>query len=201
MVSKDTIIEQTIEKMEKTYKTGFDLVDYDYNKGSGQHEISLQSKYTENNQAIRVVVEGKNNYFDDYNNTRWCTEILNTYLTDLDIGVKYYAICEPPVELTTPIGYYDSYEDYKSNNSDVRFYFTIYVDTNVDSDAESILRNKLESFPYQYKLRIIRHKFLSASKCANMEQTHSRFYTDDNFINGIYDYEELLEIDTIQYTH
>ena len=198
MASEDDIIEQTIEEMENTYRTEFTLVDYDYNKSSHQHEVSLQSKYTKNNQAIRVIIEDKN-YYDDYYNTRLCTELIDTYLSGIDIGTEHYIICEPPVELTTPLGYYDSYEDYKSSNSDLRFYFTIYVDDDICSDAESILRDRLTIFPYQYKVRVIKHKFLSASECADMEQTHSKFYTSDGFISGIYDYEELLEIDTIHY--
>lgn len=199
IVSEDTIIEKTVQKMEDAYEVDFDVVDYDYNKGSHQHEISLQSKYTDNNVAIAVRVENGHNYFDNYYHTRLCTEIKNTYLSGVDLDTNYYIACDHILELTTPIGYYSSYEDYKSKNSDLKFSFTIYVDSNIRNDAESILRDRLSELNGRYDLTVIKPKYLTADECARMEQTHSHFYSSDGFITGIADYDELLTIKTTSY--
>lgn len=199
MASEDAIIERTVQKMEDTYNVDFDVVDYDYNKGSHQHEISLQSEYTDNNVAIAVRLESRDDYFDNYYHTRFCTEIKNTYLSGIDLGTNYYIVCDHILDLTTPIGYYDSYEDYKLKESDLKLWFTIYVDGDIRNDAESILRDRLYDLNGRYDLTVIKPKYLTADKCARMEQTHSHFYSSDGFITGTADYDELLSIETISY--
>ena len=176
--------------MSTQYGTVFEIVDYDFNYGSGYHEISMQSDKTKNTKPTFVQVTEDGHILDNYYSSLLVSEVVQEALSNIPLETNYFVTGKSTVEYCMPIGNYVSYTDFIEKELDnIRYEFTIYVDDKVDiKDVEDQIKEELDKHGILYSVSFINpHKF-TVEECKYKHTNSYKFYDKDNFISGTDDY-------------
>lgn len=196
-VSDKYISDKVLSHMKDTYNVGFDLVDFDYRKSGHYYQLSLQSDSTKGNKPTEVTYYSRKEVYDDFYQARFFSSIKEKYFSNLDfLGVNYYVSIDSFGDLFFSTNNYANYNEFLDSDAvDNTVGITIYVDGQIDTLlAEKELKSILDNTDLYYSLSIIQAKFWTLEDIAELEETHTHFFSSDNFMTGVHDYDSYLEI-------